>query len=296
MRMSMHLKAYEIDGTLLRTGSANSSTSGENAQERPYRSWVHPHPRRPCSGRSPDYLSLRAAARMSAKGVSEPMTLYRIVRASGGGRRGGRLLTPLVGREEARPARPALGARTQGRGSARAHRWRAGLGQVAADRGVSRPPRRDAAYLGRVVVVTDIPAGREASRSRLAPASARPRSFRRLLVTSVQRRAPAQCAAPNSLSPRQQRRRRRQWLWRRSGRRSAAAAPIARSRARPPVWFVLDESRGDPPGHQFAFSAGFAGCTPAELRFSTGGPFRAVLYLETPCLPILRLAVFVGGT
>jgi class 3 adenylate cyclase/predicted ATPase len=35
------------------------------------------------------------------KGVSAPMTLYRVVRASGGGRRGGaRLLTPLVGREE----------------------------------------------------------------------------------------------------------------------------------------------------------------------------------------------------
>ena len=35
------------------------------------------------------------------KGVSVPMTLYRVVRASGGGRRGGaRVLTPLVGREE----------------------------------------------------------------------------------------------------------------------------------------------------------------------------------------------------
>ena len=35
------------------------------------------------------------------KGLSAPMTLYRIVRASGGGRRGGaRALTPLVGREE----------------------------------------------------------------------------------------------------------------------------------------------------------------------------------------------------
>ena len=35
------------------------------------------------------------------RGVSEPVTLYRIVRASGGGRRGGaRALTPLVGREE----------------------------------------------------------------------------------------------------------------------------------------------------------------------------------------------------
>ena len=35
------------------------------------------------------------------KGVSTPTTLYRVVRASGGGRRGGaRALTPLVGREE----------------------------------------------------------------------------------------------------------------------------------------------------------------------------------------------------
>jgi class 3 adenylate cyclase len=35
------------------------------------------------------------------KGMSTPITLYRIVRASGGGRRGGaRVLTPLVGREE----------------------------------------------------------------------------------------------------------------------------------------------------------------------------------------------------
>ena len=30
---SMHLKAYAIDGVLLRTGSANFSTSGENAQD-----------------------------------------------------------------------------------------------------------------------------------------------------------------------------------------------------------------------------------------------------------------------
>jgi hypothetical protein len=35
------------------------------------------------------------------KGVPEPVTLYRIVRASGAGRRAGkRHLTPLVGREE----------------------------------------------------------------------------------------------------------------------------------------------------------------------------------------------------
>ena len=29
----MHLKAYAIDGQVLRTGSANFSTSGENAQD-----------------------------------------------------------------------------------------------------------------------------------------------------------------------------------------------------------------------------------------------------------------------
>jgi phosphatidylserine/phosphatidylglycerophosphate/cardiolipin synthase-like enzyme len=29
----MHLKAYAIDGMVLRTGSANYSTSGENAQD-----------------------------------------------------------------------------------------------------------------------------------------------------------------------------------------------------------------------------------------------------------------------
>ena len=29
----MHLKAYAIDGEVLRTGSANFSTSGENAQD-----------------------------------------------------------------------------------------------------------------------------------------------------------------------------------------------------------------------------------------------------------------------
>ena len=35
------------------------------------------------------------------KGVPEPVTLFRLVRASGGGRRAGqRHLTPLVGREE----------------------------------------------------------------------------------------------------------------------------------------------------------------------------------------------------
>ena len=74
------------------------------------------------------------------KGVPAPVTLYRIVRASGGGRRGGaRALTPLVGREEELDLLARRWERARaGRGPARADRRRAGPRQVAADRGVSR--------------------------------------------------------------------------------------------------------------------------------------------------------------
>ena len=44
----MHLKAYAIDGQVLRTGSANFSTSGENAQDND----LDRHPRRRCRWRS----------------------------------------------------------------------------------------------------------------------------------------------------------------------------------------------------------------------------------------------------
>ena len=47
-------------------------------------------------------------------------------------------------------AAAALGARAAGRGPVRADRRRAGPRQVAADRGVPRPPRRYAAHLGRM--------------------------------------------------------------------------------------------------------------------------------------------------
>ena len=61
------------------------------------RSWS----RRGCSARSPACSSPRSAAAMTLKGVPEPVTLFRLVRASGGGRRAGqRHLTPLVGRDE----------------------------------------------------------------------------------------------------------------------------------------------------------------------------------------------------
>ena len=65
------------------------------------------------------------------KGVSELVTLYRIVRASGGGRRGGtRALTPSVARGRARSSRPTLGSLPSGRGPTRADCRRAWPGQV----------------------------------------------------------------------------------------------------------------------------------------------------------------------
>ena len=106
------------------------------------------------------------------KGVLEPVTLYCIVRASGAGRRrSARADTPRRARGRARSSQPALGAGAQGRGSACAHRRRAGLGQVAADRRVSRPPRRDSAHLGRVVVVATAAEYAAAPRGRMGTAA-----------------------------------------------------------------------------------------------------------------------------
>ena len=68
------------------------------------------------------------------------MTLYRVVRASGGGRRGGaRALTPLVGREEELDLLSRRWDRARrGRGPTRADCRRAWPGQVEADRGSPR--------------------------------------------------------------------------------------------------------------------------------------------------------------
>ena len=84
------------------------------------------------------------------KGVSQPVQLFRIVRASGGGRRAGaRTLTPFVGREEELATADApLGARSRRRGPARAGRRRARPRQVAADRGVPFAVGGDTSYLG----------------------------------------------------------------------------------------------------------------------------------------------------
>ena len=70
---------------------------------------------RTCSGRSPGSSSSRTRARTSSRASPTPVALYRVVRASGGGRRGGaRALTPFVGREEELDLlAPALGARAR---------------------------------------------------------------------------------------------------------------------------------------------------------------------------------------
>ena len=76
----------------------------------------------------------------------------------------------------ARSSRPALGARAQGRGPTCADRRRAWPRQVEAHGGVSRPPRRDAAHLGRVVVVAAVAEHAAASDRRMGPASASART------------------------------------------------------------------------------------------------------------------------
>jgi class 3 adenylate cyclase len=84
------------------------------------------------------------------KGVSQPVQLFRIVRASGGGRRAGaRTLTPFVGREEELVLLARRWERARvGEGPARAGRRRARPWQVASHRGVPCGAGGDAAYLG----------------------------------------------------------------------------------------------------------------------------------------------------
>ncbi len=86
------------------------------------------------------------------KGVSQPVQLFRIVRASGGGRRGGaRTLTPFVGREEELVLLARRWERARaGEGQLVLDRRRARPRQVASHRGVPRAARGDAAHLGRM--------------------------------------------------------------------------------------------------------------------------------------------------
>ena len=85
-------------------------------------------------------------------GVFEPVTLFRVVRASGGRRRAAaRPLTPLHrSRGGIGPAGAPMGARAGGRKSARADYRRAGHRQVAAGGGVPGKAGRNISHLGRV--------------------------------------------------------------------------------------------------------------------------------------------------
>ena len=79
------------------------------------------------------------------------MTLFRLVRASGGGRRAGqRHLTPLIGREEEIDRVDA--ALEAGASTVMANCvlivGEPGLGQIPPDRGISYETERNAAYLG----------------------------------------------------------------------------------------------------------------------------------------------------
>ena len=109
------------------------------------------------------------------KGVSELVTLYRIVRASGGGRRGGaRALTPLVGREEELDILSRRWERARsGEGQLALVVGEPGHRQVAADRGVSRAARRDAPHLGGMVVVATVAKYAAAPGRRMGPLAVR---------------------------------------------------------------------------------------------------------------------------
>ena len=107
------------------------------------------------------------------KGVPEPVTLFRLVRASGGGRRAGqRHLTPLVGRDEeiAMLMRRWERAR-QRRGPIGADRGRARSRQIAPDRGISCPTARHTAHLGSNGVVRSSCRTRRCIRSPIGAAS-----------------------------------------------------------------------------------------------------------------------------
>ncbi len=108
------------------------------------------------------------------KGVPAAVALYRIVRASGGGRRSGARAYPVRRpRGGPRASHEALGARPLRPGPVRADRRRARHRQVAPDRGVPRPPGRDAAHLGRIIVVATPAEHASASGRRMGPAALR---------------------------------------------------------------------------------------------------------------------------
>ena len=135
------------------------------------------------------------------KGVSAPMTLYRVVRASGGGRRGGaRALTPLVGREEELDLLARRWDRARkGEGQLALIVGEPGLGKSQADGGVSRPPRRDAAHLGRVVVVAAVAEHAAAPDRRMGPPALRRGPARRTALGRPREHSGSDRPGPNRI-------------------------------------------------------------------------------------------------
>ena len=111
------------------------------------------------------------------KGVPAPVALYRIVRASGGGRRGGaRALTPLVGREDELALLTRRWSRAlEGEGQFVQIVGEPGIGKSRLIEEFRGKARRDAAHLGRM--------GRLA-----APAEHAPAPDRRMGQTALWRR------------------------------------------------------------------------------------------------------------
>ena len=139
-------------------------------------------------------------------------------RAAAAGGSGARALTPLVGREEELAALLRRWERARRRRPVRADRRRARPRQVAADRGVSRTARRDAAHLGRVASLAV--AAEHAAASRRANGAG---------CASAARRSP-----PKSVSPNSKRRSRRSSSTprntRRCSRRCSTSDPLPASR------------------------------------------------------------------
>ena len=125
------------------------------------------------SARSPGSSSSRSKGAHELKGVAQPLSLYRVVRASGGGRRGGaRALTPFVGREEELGLLARRWERARaGEGQLVLDRRRTGARQIAADRGVPRAARGNAAHLGRMERLAAFAEHAAASNRRMGPAA-----------------------------------------------------------------------------------------------------------------------------
>jgi hypothetical protein len=106
------------------------------------------------------------------KGVPEPIALFRLVRASGGGRRSGqRNLTPLVGRDEEMAMLMRRWERArQGDGQLVLIVGEPGPGQIAPRRGISHAAAGDAAHLERMDLLTASAEYAAPSNRRMGPA------------------------------------------------------------------------------------------------------------------------------